>query len=173
MYSFKILNSQKLSCLVGLFGLKSFHGFISLAQLEDVTDCLFSVLSCIIVLLFMAGSIKNIQKASICSNKNTQEELNNITYILRSKHISFLPPPTPFLKTRIKFRKNSVGGEIFQENQNGIGFFHFHFLTISRHDNGTTFRKSSIGKLFIEKIFPGTSKNWSYHTDLLVFCLKI
>ena len=58
----KILNSQKLSCLVGLFGLKSFHGFASLAKLEDVTDCLSSVLFCIIVLRFMAGSSKNFQK---------------------------------------------------------------------------------------------------------------
>ena len=36
----KILNLSKMSCLVALFGLKSFHGFVSLAQLEDVTDCL-------------------------------------------------------------------------------------------------------------------------------------
>ena len=79
----KISNSQKLSCLVGLFGLKSFHGFISLAQLEDVTDYLFSVLFCIIVLFFMANSSKNIKKTSIRSNKNTQKELNNITYFLR------------------------------------------------------------------------------------------
>ena len=34
------------------------------------------------------------------------------------------------------------------------------------------FRKSSLGKLFLEKIVPGTSKNWSYHTELLVFCLN-
>ena len=58
----KILNSQKLSCLVGLFGLKSFHGFVSLAKLEDVTDSLSSVLFCIIVLPFMAGSSKSFQK---------------------------------------------------------------------------------------------------------------
>ena len=37
----------------------------------------------------------------------------------------------------------------------------------------TAFRKSSLGKLFLEKIVPGTSKNWPYHTDLLVFCLKL
>ena len=68
----KILNSQKLSCLVGLFGLKRFYGFVSLAQLKDVTDCLSSVLFCIIVLFFMAGSSKNIRKTSkTCSNKNT------------------------------------------------------------------------------------------------------
>ena len=58
----KILNSQKLSCLVGLFGLKSFLGFVSLAHVEDVTDYLSSVLFCIIVLLFTAGSSKNIKK---------------------------------------------------------------------------------------------------------------
>ena len=36
----------------------------------------------------------------------------------------------------------------------------------------TGFRKFILGKLFVEKIVPGASKNWSYHTDLLVFCLK-
>ena len=60
----KILNSQKLSCLVGVFALKSFHGFVSLAKLGDVTYCLSPLLFCIIVLLFMAGSSKNIQKTS-------------------------------------------------------------------------------------------------------------
>ena len=75
----KILNSQKLSCLVGLLALKSFRGFFSLAQLEDVTDCLSSVLLCIITLFFMAGSTKNMQETSICSNKNTKKELHNIT----------------------------------------------------------------------------------------------
>ena len=68
----KLLNSQKLSCLVALFGLKGFHEFVSLVQLEDVTDCLSSVLFCIIVLFFMAGSSKNIGRTSkTCSNKNT------------------------------------------------------------------------------------------------------
>ena len=74
----KILTFQKLSSLVGLFGLKSFHGFVSLAQLEDVTDCLSSDLFCIIFLFFIAGRSKTIQKTSICSNKNTQKELNKI-----------------------------------------------------------------------------------------------
>ena len=36
----------------------------------------------------------------------------------------------------------------------------------------TAFKKSRLGKLILEKILPGTSKNWPYHTDLLVFCLK-
>ena len=58
----KVLNSPKLSCLVGLLGLKSFHGFVSLARLEDVTDYLSSVLFCIIVLFFMAGSSKTFKK---------------------------------------------------------------------------------------------------------------
>ena len=49
----KILNSQKLSCLLGFFGFKSFRGFVSLSQLEDVSDCLSSVLFCIIVLFFI------------------------------------------------------------------------------------------------------------------------
>ena len=36
----------------------------------------------------------------------------------------------------------------------------------------TAFRKSSLRKFFLEKIVPGISKNWPYHTDLLVYCLK-
>ena len=43
-------------------------------------------------------------------------------------------------------------------------------LTIMVTD--TAFRKSRLGKSILEKILPGTSKNWPYHTDLLVFCLK-
>ena len=46
---------------LGLFGLKSFYGFVSLTQLEDVTDCLSSILLFIIVLFFMA-SIKTFKK---------------------------------------------------------------------------------------------------------------
>ena len=34
----------------------------------------------------------------------------------------------------------------------------------------TAFRKSRLEWLILEKILPGTSKNWPYHTDLLVFC---
>ena len=82
---FKILNFQRLSCLVGLFGLKSFHGFVSLAQLEDVTDCLSSVLFCI-VLFVMARSSKNIQK-----NTNMRQ------------HRCLDQNPTSFLNWRIKF----------------------------------------------------------------------
>ena len=36
----------------------------------------------------------------------------------------------------------------------------------------TAFKKSSLPKLCIEKRVPGTSKNWLYHKDLLVFCFR-
>ena len=36
----------------------------------------------------------------------------------------------------------------------------------------TASRKSRLGKFILEKILPGTSNNWPYHTDLPVFCLK-
>ena len=36
----------------------------------------------------------------------------------------------------------------------------------------TAFRKSCLGKLFLEKIVRGTSKNWPYHTGLLVLSIK-
>ena len=135
---FKILNSQKLTCLVGLFGLKSFHEFVSLVQLEDVTDCLSSVLFCIIALFFMAGNSKSIQKTSICSNKNTEKELNNVTYFQMKTH-QFSTPSHSFFKEQDKVSKNNWQGEKpFKEicggNQNGTGFFQFCFLTISYHN---------------------------------------
>ena len=37
----------------------------------------------------------------------------------------------------------------------------------------TTFRNSRLGKLILEKTIPGTSKNWPYYTDFLVFCVKL
>lgn len=40
----KILTSLKLSCPVGLFGFKNFHGFAILAGLEDGNYCLSCVL---------------------------------------------------------------------------------------------------------------------------------
>ena len=36
----------------------------------------------------------------------------------------------------------------------------------------TAFRKSRLGKFILEKIIPGTFKNWPYHSDLIGFCLK-
>ena len=51
-------------------------------------------------------------------------------------------------------------------------FFIFTFLLLAIIVTETAFRKSRLGKLFLEKIVPGTSKNGPYHTDLLVVCLK-
>ena len=174
---FKILNTQKLTCLVGLFGLKSFHEFVSLVQLEDVTDCLSYVLFCIITLFFMTGNSKSIQKTSICSNKNTEKELNNITYIFRWKHISFLPPPTPFLKKRIKFQKTIDRERNFlrksvAETKIGQDFFSFVFSLLAIITD-TAFKTSSLGKLFQKKMSLAILRIGYDKTDLLVFGLKI
>ena len=50
-------------------------------------------------------------------------------------------------------------------------FFIFIFSLLAIMVNDTAFRKSRLGKLILENIFPNT-KNWPYHTDLLVYCLK-
>ena len=36
----------------------------------------------------------------------------------------------------------------------------------------TAFRESSLENLLLKIVVPGTPKHWSYHTGLLVFCLK-
>ena len=54
----------------------------------------------------------------------------------------------------------------------GWYLFIFIFSLLAIMVTDTAFRKSRLGKLILEKILPGTSKNWPYHTDLLVFCLK-
>ena len=51
-------------------------------------------------------------------------------------------------------------------------FFIFIFSLLAIMVTDTAFRKSSLRKRFLEKIVPGTSENWPYLTDLLVFCLK-
>ena len=51
-------------------------------------------------------------------------------------------------------------------------FFIFIFSLLAIMVTETAFRKFSLGNLFLEKVVPCTSKNWPYHTDLLVFCLK-
>ena len=51
-------------------------------------------------------------------------------------------------------------------------FFIFIFSVLAIMVTEAAFRKFSLGNLFLEKVVPGTSKNWPYHTDLLVFCLK-
>ena len=48
-------------------------------------------------------------------------------------------------------------------------FFIFIFSLLAIMVTDTAFRKSRLGKFVLENILPGTSKNWSYHTDLLVF----
>ena len=63
--------------------------------------------------IYVAGSNKNIQKTSICSNKNTQKKLHNVTYILDENTLVCYPFLLLFLKGRIKFPKKWVGGEIF------------------------------------------------------------
>ena len=65
----------KLPC--SLFGLKSFHGFVSLAKLGDVTDSLSSVLFVLLFYLLWPVAVKTFK--NINSNRNTQKELNNIT----------------------------------------------------------------------------------------------
>ena len=72
-----ILNSQKLTCLVGLFGLKRFHGFVSLAQFDDMTDCLSSVLFCIIILFLLPAAVKALKKHQYAPTR-TCKVLNNI-----------------------------------------------------------------------------------------------
>ena len=54
----------------------------------------------------------------------------------------------------------------------GKDFFIFIFSLLAIMITDTGFKKSSWGELFLEKIVPGTSKNWPYHTELLLFCLK-
>ena len=51
-------------------------------------------------------------------------------------------------------------------------FFIFIFSLLAIMVTDTAFRKFRLGMLTLEKIFPGTSKNWPYHRDLLVSCLK-
>ena len=74
----KFLNSQKLTCVVGLFGLKRFHGLVSLAQFDDMTDCLSSVLFCIIILFLLPAAVKALKKDQYAPTR-TYKGLNNIT----------------------------------------------------------------------------------------------
>ena len=54
----------------------------------------------------------------------------------------------------------------------GWDFFNFILSLLAVMVTDTAFRTSSLGKLFFEKIVPGTSKHQPYQTDLLVFCFK-
>ena len=95
----------------------------------------------------MANSSKNIQKTTY-SNGNTQKE-TILFHIFLSEYTLFLTPLL-FSRGEMKIQKNWVrGGIIFLKNHQGkewgkrentkfvevTGFFHFHFLTISRHGN--------------------------------------
>ena len=51
-------------------------------------------------------------------------------------------------------------------------FFIFIFSLLAIMVTDTDFRRSRLVKLILEKSLPGTSKNWSYHTELLVFRIK-
>ena len=59
-----------------------------------------------------------------------------------------------------------------RETKMGWYLFIFIFSLLAILVIDTAFRKFSLGKPFLEKIVSGTSKNWPYHKDLLVFCLK-
>ena len=111
---------QKLSCPLGLFGLKGFHSFVILARREDGTYILSSVLFGDKKWEFqpeiflqrtisnMTGSSKNIYKTSKCSNKNTRNKSNIITYIFRWIHIVFsLPTSIVKWKNLVQSKKGS------------------------------------------------------------------
>ena len=51
-------------------------------------------------------------------------------------------------------------------------FFIFFYSLLAIMVTDTAFKKYRLRKLVLEKILPDTSKNWPYHTDLLVFCLE-
>ena len=54
----------------------------------------------------------------------------------------------------------------------GWDFFIFIFSLLAIMMTDTTCRKSSLGNLFFKKVVLGISNHCTYHTDLLVFCLK-
>ena len=51
-----------------------------------------------------------------------------------------------------------------------ISIFNFSLLTITVTD--TAFKKSSLKNLFLKKVVAGPSNHWSFHIDLLGFCLE-
>ena len=84
----KILTSQKLSCSVGVFGLKSFHGFVILnGTSEPVTYLLFwSILKMWEVLaskIFAKSLMKMSMEIKTISSKDTQKSLK----MLQQEHI--------------------------------------------------------------------------------------
>ena len=69
-------------------------------------------------------------------------------------------PPQNFEFPETEGEEGVFFKKICGANQNGMGFFHFRFLTISYYCNWHSFRESTLENLFIEKIVPGTSTNW-------------
>ena len=98
------------------FRLKSVHGFVSLDQLEDVTDCLSSILFCYYCFIFYGWQQPSIQKTSKKNTKRTRTQKKSLIILHRflDKNTSAFKPLS--LKGRIKFQKNWIGGEIPSEN---------------------------------------------------------
>ena len=65
------------------------------------------------------------------------------------------------------FLRKSVG-----ESKMRSDFFIFFYSLLAIMVTDTAFKKYRLRKLVLENILPDTSKNWPYHTDLLVFCLE-
>ena len=62
-----------MSCLVGLFGLKSFHGFASLAQLENVTDIAYLLFYSLLLFYFLwPAAVKTFQKHNMLQQEHTK-----------------------------------------------------------------------------------------------------
>lgn len=64
-----------------------------------------------------------------------------------------------FLKISIE---NQKGGERKIKVVGLRDVLHFHFLIDSYHGNGTAFRNSRLGYLFLKVVVQSTSKYWSY-----------
>ena len=134
----QILTSEKLSCPLGSFGSKSFHGFVILTQRQNGTDCLSPVLFghekgsseyfCNKPYQTMPKAVKTFKK-----HQNTPKgtyKMNQILLyrqIFRWMHIVVyhLSVPPRFWRGEIKYQKNWLGGAIFKKicrgNQKGDG----------------------------------------------------
>lgn len=70
---------------------------------------------------------------------------------------------------------NKKGGEIKYKSCRGTEWdsFIFIFSQSAIMVTDTAFTKFSLWKLLLNVVVSGTCKHWSYHTGLLVFCLKV
>ena len=94
------------------------------------------------------------------------------------KTLLFSTPSYSFFKEEDKVSKKLGRGRNFLRKSVGEtkmeqDFFIFIFSLLALMITDTAFWKSCSRKLFLEKLVTGTSKNWPYQTDLLVFCSKI